>query len=198
MNCTKCGKPATFVQQYGQWWCEDCKGYIPPVPPPPAKSHTGLILGLTLGIGGGILVLGILAAVAIPSFLSYSKKSKSHQVQVNLDQIYKGARTYQFANAVVLTGKVGPTPALGDCCNNGGKCAPDSALWNDPMWEKLEFRVDRPDYYSYEYQGDDKGFTVRAYGDLDCDSVMSTFEMTATFEDGIFTRGPMREVMPNE
>ena len=57
---------------------------------------------------------------------------------------------------------------------------PDASLWAVEPWVSLQFSVDDPHYYSYQYEvaADGKSFTVRALGDLDCDGQYSTFEMT--------------------
>jgi type IV pilus assembly protein PilA len=199
MNCSKCGKLCKFVPQYGLWWCEDCKGYLPPVPPPPQnKTNLGVAIGVPLGIVGGIMLLGILAAVAIPAFMGYQKKSKKGEAAENLETIYRSARAYYEVNHDVPRGMVGPTPDLGECCMNGGKCAPQTRLWDEPLWRDLDFQVYRSHYYSYEYVGTPTEFTIRAYGDLDCDNITSTFELGGILIDGNLIKGPLKQVRPME
>jgi type II secretory pathway pseudopilin PulG len=197
MNCSKCGKLCKFVPQYGLWWCEDCKGYLPPAPPPPQnKTNLGLAIGLPLAIVGGIMLLGILAAVAIPSFMSYQKKSKQGEAPENLEQIYRAARVYYDVNSELPQGWVGPTPDIGECCTNGGKCAPQPRLWQEPLWRDLDFEVYRSHYYSYEYKGTPEGFTIRAVGDLDCDSILSTYELTGSLVGGELVKGTLQQTNP--
>jgi type II secretory pathway pseudopilin PulG len=204
MNCSKCGKLCKFVPQYGLWWCEDCKGYLPPAAPPPQnKTNLGVAIGVPLGIVGGIMLLGILAAVAIPSFMSYQKKSKKGEAAEHLDEIYRSARAYYEVNAQLPQGKAGPTPEIGACCQelgmNRGKCSPDPLMWDrDPVWRDLDFSMYRSHYYSYEYEGTPTGFTVRAYGDLDCDMTTSTFELTGELFSGDLVKGPLDQVRPTE
>ncbi len=121
-------------------------------------------------------VIGIAAAVAIPAFMKYTKKSKTSEARELLGVLQSSANRY-----VIENGKppppVGPTPPKGACCKSGEKCAPNPALWKEPGWEALMFSVDDPHFYSYEVRSDGTSFTVLAYGDLDCDGNYSTFSM---------------------
>ena len=50
--------------------------------------------------------------------------------------------------------------------------------------------MDDPHHYSYEFTSDESSFTARAYGDLNCDGVYSTFEMKGTIAaDGSISSG---------
>ena len=41
-----------------------------------------------------VAIIGILAAVAIPAFMKYIKKSKTTEATTHVQKIYLGARTY--------------------------------------------------------------------------------------------------------
>lgn len=92
----------------------------------------------------------------------------------------------RVATVVATTGKVPPTPAgptpQPSCCEQGGACAPDAAIWNEPGWRELQFSVDGTYRYTYEYIPDPSGMSaiVRATGDLDCDGVMALYELKLT------------------
>ena len=159
-----------------------------------------------------VAIIGILAAVAIPAFMKYIKKSKTAEAREFVKKIYDGARAYymdppqpgmtpvpaQFpADAAAATIKT--TPA-GTPCNGGvEKFTPEATQWeNEPVWVAMHFSVDDPAYFQYEYEtadpvgGDTQpplaDFTARAYGDLDCDGTFSTFTMMGlvdqTYADG--------------
>lgn len=158
---------------------------------PLARTYTGA----QGGAAGAAAVFGVIAAVAVPAFLKYQKKSKSSEARVFLHKLYDGARAHYLDTpsaglnpepAAFPAESVGPTPALGTCCEQGGKCMPNAALWEHPTWQALQFSVDDPHYYSYQYEVIDKSkeFVVRAIGDLDCDGVYSTFEMRGVVENG--------------
>lgn len=138
-----------------------------------------------------VAIIGILAAVAVPAFMKYIKKSKTAEARQLVKKVYDGARTYYMdtgsgrgygaaTNPLQFPGpSTGPTPTLGACCAGGDKCMPQSSLWSDPVWVALQFSVNDPHYYMYSYETVDPlySFTARANGDLDCNGVYSTFEM---------------------
>jgi len=114
----------------------------------------------------------------------YIKKSKGSEALVMLKRLSTSARAFAEERASGFPrANGGPTPPLGSCCKGEkGTCAPDPSLWSEPPWSDLDFSVDDPHYFSYEYKGTTDGttFTARAYGDLDCDGTYSTFSLTGT------------------
>ena len=152
------------------------------------------------GLMAPIALVGVMAAVSIPAFMKYQKKSKSTEAEVNIRKLRLGALETVLGQTVTTAGveparetfpglAAGPTPPLGACCQQGGTCQPDAALWAGEPWKTLEFSVDEPSHYSYEYKpaANGKTFTVMAYGDLDCDGNYSTFSMTGSTDS---TSGP--------
>jgi hypothetical protein len=121
-------------------------------------------------------VAGIVFATAIPAGLTYMKKSKNSEAHEHLKKIAEGAKSY-YLESGALPASVATTPSLGSCCEGGGKCAPDLAMWDQPTWRALGFSMDDPHYYRYEFQSDGDRFTARAIGDLDCDSNFATFRI---------------------
>ena len=132
--------------------------------------------------GGGsapvifVAVSGVLAAVAIPAFMKYIKKSKTAEASQFLKKLSDSARMV-MAEGGRLPASVGPTPPLGACCAQGEKCAPDQQLWEHPTWKALDFAMLDPHYYSFEFVNKGTSYEVKAYGDLDCDGVYSTFAL---------------------
>jgi hypothetical protein len=194
MNCPRCSAPTVHVPQYQMWFCQSCQAYVP-LP----KVTSGVNLWLVVGLPLGLLAIGIGAFLYLTtqSFKRYVDKSKTGEVHESLRQIQRGARMY-FDTAHVEPGtmkviegqlpgpRAGLTPAT-PCCEHGGKCQPDIAAWeDDPVWRALGFGLYGSHYYQYEYEldPDGKGFTARAFGDLDCDGVMSTFEVQGRVEGG--------------
>lgn len=142
------------------------------------------------GAGGGPMVatsmVGIAAAVAIPAFLKYIRRSQAIEGEMMVRRLSQGAVAAFHQNAVSLDTdvprfpgpSVGPTPPLGTCCKDGDKCVPQASYWAHTTWNALQFAVTDPHQFSYQYQVADDGrsFIARALGDLDCDGIYSTFE----------------------
>jgi type IV pilus assembly protein PilA len=140
-----------------------------------------------------VAIIGILAAIAIPAFMKYIRKSKTTEAVQGMKKIYEAARAYYMEESVAQ-GSVTPlpkqfptapsseAPSEDTCCGQAGdKCQPDPTLWDSTEWNALKFSMDDPHYYwySYEMSGEetDAVFTSRANGNLDCDSDFSTYEM---------------------
>ena len=147
-----------------------------------------------------VAIIGILAAIAIPSLLKYQSKSKTSEARKFVKKIYDGARTYYMDQGGVRgmqqipkqfpMPSQDPTPALGTCCAGGNdRCEPQTALWTSVVWTALHFSVDDPHYFMYSYSGSPTAFTARANGDLDCDAVYSTYEMRGII-DAQYADGP--------
>lgn len=158
--------------------------YVYPAPPPKTSL---LWLWILLGVFGGVFVLGILAAIAIPSFTSYQRKAKRSEAELNLGAIEKAAKVLVIENAAFPVGEVGLTPAQ-SCCELGArdrKCPADPSRWSDPIWAALDFMPYEPHYFQYAYRGTATGFVATAVGDLDCDGNMATYTLEGTMVDGV-------------
>jgi type II secretory pathway pseudopilin PulG len=90
--------------------------YQPPVNPQPQKSNNGLIIGLLIGCGClplGIIVLGILAAISLPSFLNQVGKAREAEVKTNLGSLLRAQQAYLLENSRFASSinELGTTPA---------------------------------------------------------------------------------------
>jgi type IV pilus assembly protein PilA len=150
-----------------------------------------------------VAIIGILAAVAIPAFMKYIRKSKTTEAVQGMKKIYEGARSY-FMEESVARGSTASiakqfpvseteTPAIGSCCGQSGdKCSPVPSNWDTNGWNALKFSMDDPHYYTYAYNGtgseNSSAFTSIVHGDLDCDSIYATYEMVGSVQaDGTVT-----------
>lgn len=134
-----------------------------------------------------VAIIGILAAVAIPAFMEYMKKSKSSEASLNLNKIGKNLKTeFQSTSSFVVgDGALLPAGGTGTCCGKGtgankDKCPVVAAWATDNAWRELEFQVGEPSQYNYSYKGALAVATAYAIGDLDCNTVMSTWTLIAT------------------
>src|SRR5262249_55081364 len=116
-----------------------------------------------------IAALGSLAAVAIPAFMENARRAKSAEAVAGVRKIYDGVARYH-AKQHKLPPTTPVTPPLGVCCKGDHKkCGPDPKLWTADGWKAIHYSIDEPHFYSYQIETHDDMFTVRAYGDLDCD-----------------------------
>ena len=150
-----------------------------------------------------VAIIGILAAVAIPAFMKYIRRSKTAEATMNLRKIFDSSVSYfneehalrngdiiprQFPNAITST-PPGGAPGPGCTAGSSQKIQPDSTMFSLATWQALNFSVDDPFYYQYTYEssgststGVSSEFTARANGNLDCDAVLSTFERIGTVD----------------
>lgn len=147
-----------------------------------------------------VVVIGILAAVAIPSFLTYRKRAKTTEPLNNLAVLYKGAASYYDLSFSVADADAGAVIQHSRCVtedSNGGVPLPampasngvKAPFYEDRTFKALKFSVPDMVRYSYLVEGantcsapkDSSAYRFSAFGDLDGDSVLSTFR----FEAGI-------------
>ena len=142
-----------------------------------------------------VAIIGILAAVAIPAFMKYIRRSKTTEASMNIRKLYDSSVSYFESEHTDSTMTIlakqfptsnGPQPASTCCGQPGGKCKPDNTLWTASTWTALNFSVDDPFYYQYQYTsgGTDTGSTFHAdaFGDLNCDTVLSTYERAGSVD----------------
>ena len=136
-----------------------------------------------------VAIIGILATVAIPAFMDYMKRSKKTEASLQLNKIGKNSkRVYsETSSYVVGTAAELPTkPGAGGCCGGpNNHCAAQPVDFaNDLIWKQLDFQIDEPTLFYYDYTGTATGFTAKATGDLDCDGVEIVYTLTGTALNG--------------
>ncbi len=144
-----------------------------------------------------VAIIGILAAVAIPAFMKYIRRSKTTEAVMNLRKLYDGSVAYYQEEHSHRNGQiqprqfpvsVGSTPGNTACVDGASKKhAPQANMFDDRTWQGLTFAVDDPFYYQYGYTSTGTGagsqFTAASWGDLNCDTNLSTFERVGTVDD---------------
>lgn len=127
------------------------------------------------------------------------RASRATEARVLVEAMARGAEL-QAARGVAMTQAAGPTPPVGTCCAGArGRCRPTPAWWDTPAWRAARFQVHQPHAYSYEFRPDARGFTALAYGDLDCDGVVSTFSIRGEVgTGGMIELEPLRTTNPLE
>ncbi len=168
-----------------------------------------------------VAIIGILAAIAIPSFMRYMSSSKAAEVPNNLKAMYQGAVAY-FKNPgrhfdtttheptdAKFPASAALTPGT-TCCKNGKsiKCNPANTgpvpydgktAWGTPQWRNLSFKMQDRHLYQYEYvQISDNKFEAIARGDLNCDGTKSKYFRVGTATGDDVSGTPVLEVNPGE
>ncbi|HET8936445.1 MAG TPA: prepilin-type N-terminal cleavage/methylation domain-containing protein [Polyangiales bacterium] len=139
-----------------------------------------------------VAILGILAALAIPAFIGYVRRSKTSEATGNLNSLFKSAAAYMAAErttqgmtattstyCVVGADAINPTPTA-----NKQKYTPQTNA------QSLGFSIADFVYFGYGIANptgaqcsvkanNDAVYTFYANGDLDGDSTLSTFELAA-------------------
>lgn len=159
------------------------------------KRSGGTVGGEGLALAGIIIssitlaipVLGIVAAVAIPSFMDYTAKSKKTEAALFLNKLGKSAKRAYAETSLYPSGSAPLTPPE-PCCgqpNNHCRAVPERYA-ADPVWKALDFQVDEPTLFQYSYSAspDGQSFIAKAVGDLDCDGTFVTYELRGTARNG--------------
>ena len=133
-----------------------------------------------------VAIIGILAAVAIPGFMTYIKNSKTSEAKTNLDAIKKGALAYYEAEHYGDTGLTATSkqyPNTGNLATLGAeptektvgvKQSPTSVKFDVAPWNLLSFKLTSPFYYSYAYIADGRATTCTTTDGVE----------TCTFKEG--------------
>jgi prepilin-type N-terminal cleavage/methylation domain-containing protein len=162
-----------------------------------SKSVRGFTL---IEVMVAVAIVGILATLALPAFISYVARSKTAEASQNIDQLYKLASVYYTRD---LSGQGTESAVTGYCTTDSADRVPtvptrdkrDLGLTaaTNPELYALRFAVADMIYFSYGltssgggcgHQGDEQLYTFFANGDLDGDGIWSTFELAAGSNSG--------------
>lgn len=120
-----------------------------------------------------VAIIGILAAVAIPQFANYQRKSKTSEAKINLAAIATSEEAYnaEFDDYMACTAN----PAA-PATPQKRPWVDDVAGWDEIGWEPKDDNV----YFTYEVEAVAGAgtFTGRATGELDGLAANSVFEVT--------------------
>jgi len=157
-----------------------------------------------------VVIIGILAAIAIPSFLRYIASSKAAEVPNQLKAMYDGSVSFienpqnhldpTTGEPVVIAfpANAAYTPNAIGCCDGTRpqKCNPKPGvagsylptLWTEnATWKKLKFELRDPHLYVYKYIGGAASFKAAAMGDISCNGTKEYFWRGGTYANGVTT-----------
>jgi type IV pilus assembly protein PilA len=146
-----------------------------------------------------VAIIGVLAALAIYGVRKYLANAKTAEARMSIGRIAKDAvvayEKESVTNGIIPLGSVAeiahslcPSSSavpgtLAEVGNRKYQSTPPD--WNDAGWACLKFTMNDPQYFQYQYTRSQAGataavndsFTVTAQGDLDGDTIPSTFTM---------------------
>jgi type IV pilus assembly protein PilA len=130
-----------------------------------------------------VAIIGILAAIAIPSFIKFQLRSKTSEAKTNIASIRTAEDGYfsEFGTYVsaALTPTVAPSPNKNPWAGAG--LAP---------FDTVGWRPEGEVYFVYAVNGVTNAFTVAAIGNLDGDATPSQFAYFRGLPFSIFGPGP--------
>ncbi len=138
-----------------------------------------------------VAIIGILAAIAVPAFIGYVRRSKTAEATSNLKALFTGAVSY-YNQERFGKGLDGDASTNCTVTNTGPLPATPSAVKQkidfsaDTSFQALGFSVADPVYYGYTVAGsagacgvaaEANVYSFQANGDLDGDGAQSLFEL---------------------
>jgi type IV pilus assembly protein PilA len=136
-----------------------------------------------------VAILGILAALAIPAFIGYVRRSKTSEATGNLNSMFKSAASY-FSQERTARGATAGTASY--CTVDNDPISPANPSSDKQTYiagtnaEALGFKIADFVYFGYGIkdanfgcmrQANQNVYTFYAHGDLDGDNINSTFEL---------------------
>lgn len=138
-----------------------------------------------------VAILGILAALAIPAFIGYVRRSKTSEATGNVNSLFKAAASYMAVERTGqgMTASTGSNCAVGNAALNPGTPNASKQRYSPgPSTQALGFSVADFVYYGYALTSQGAGcgktantpiYTFFAEGDLDGDTTRSRFSLSA-------------------
>jgi prepilin-type N-terminal cleavage/methylation domain-containing protein len=160
-----------------------------------------------------VAIIGILAAVAIPAFTRYVKKSRTAEAVGHLNKEWAGSLTYYESDHITTGGTMlakqfpGATGSWAfntECgCRTGSRCPGGSTAWGgDGVWTALNFSLADPHNYLPGYTSSATGaaaqFTAYAKGDLNCNTTLSEFSRQGSINSNGDVTGSYQPLIINE
>jgi len=164
-----------------------------------------------------VFIIGALAAIAIPAFTRYVRKSRSAEAVGHLNKLWSGSVTYYMSDFTSVSagqaralpkqfpGPAGELESNVHCCQlPGAKCPGGATVWgSDAVWLALKFGLADAHTYMPGYSGSGAGtdakFTAIALGSsgVDC-SKFGIFRRDGYVTSGGDVAGQTQAILTNE
>lgn len=160
--------------------------------PPKKSSKKGILIAALVAVAFlAVCCCGVLAAIAIPSFIGYLARAKTSEAESNLRNLFTVAAGYYAEEHWPPGGGAALTACTVSTARTTNIPTSEKSMLSSPLgpsFDDLGFSLFDPVYYQYEIIGSggcghgpgEDLYTFRAYGDLDGDGVTSLFEITAS------------------
>jgi type IV pilus assembly protein PilA len=139
-----------------------------------------------------VAIIGVLAAVAIPAFMKYVRRSRTVEATMNLRKMYDGAVAYYVADHSDINGAAierqfpsngPPVPSLATLTASvagGGRYQSSPSDWKQGGWSGLEFFISDAQIFAYTFISSGVSTSSKASmianGDQNANKLYSTFE----------------------
>jgi len=135
-------------------------------------------------------ILGVTLAVVVPSCIRSVRLARTAEAAENLDHVVVSAAAERNAKPQVV---LASTPLTPSTVPRGQMVSDPLGTWDHPTWKAIGFLIEDPHWYAYRLDIDPDATTplrAIAYGDLDGDGVLSTFERSAKREGNTIVPRP--------
>jgi prepilin-type N-terminal cleavage/methylation domain-containing protein len=167
-------------------------------PRAPSALHRGFTIVEIMLV---LSLLGVLAAVAIPAFVSHARRARTSEAVDRLAYLYQSSALYftgehrssPYGSGVAPHAFPPPSVPTPAAVPAAARVTDPPGTWQTPTWQALGFAITDAHYYSYAYDSlgtnAQAAFTARALGDLDGNGVFSTFERAGAVTPQFEIRG---------
>jgi type IV pilus assembly protein PilA len=169
-----------------------------------------------------VAIVGVLAVLAVYGVRKYLANAKTAEARNSLGQLAKdaAAAVEREKGTTAILGAGSTSSLMRQFCNSstmvpssttyiqGQKYQSMKSDWatGDAVtgWTCLKFTLEEPQYYAYSYNctgtsGNSGGFLATANGDLNGDTILSTFSVTGSAYSGSIAISPnIQETNPEE
>ena len=158
-----------------------------------------------------VAIIGILAAVAIPAFSKYVKRSKTAEAAGHLNKMWAGSVTYFETDHVTPPAPRWPSssrppwptsPAPSARARPPASARAAATEWKNASWVALQFSIPDPFLYKPKYTSAGTGtastFAAEATGDLDCNGTLSNFKRLGAVDTNGDVSGSKAPIITNE